>query len=680
MHLSIRSKLLAAILGTTVLMTLACAVTLFQFRAAVATFATDVASTDTAALHASQLLSEFQLQQHDLQELLLRGSDPALYREYLSAFEADGAGVVKGFDALKIEVGAIGDSRARTNLDAFTAGYKNYNDAVASTLPLLTSPAGFNQTGADATMNGEDQVAHAALTDLSAELNALAASRAAAQTDGAARMIAAMMAMIAAAFALAFGLAVFVSRRIAADAKRVLSLVQSVAGNEIAAMEAGLSALAANDLTFCPVPQTVPIPNPGSDEIGQTATAANSMLEKIDATMASYQTARMNLTTALRTVKEAAASVTAASREMNAATDQAGGATNQIAGTIVQVAAGASQQAEASSATWVLVRELTTVADEVRSGAMETSAKVNAASNSLTEMAAAIAQTSQASDEVARRTEATAAAADNGRLAVRQTVEGMGRIKTAVEEASIKVTELGAKDDQIGAIVETIDDIAEQTNLLALNAAIEAARAGEQGRGFAVVADEVRKLAERSSRATKEIAALVAQVQQGSQEAVSAMQIGAREVVEGAELAGRSGAALAEIDGAVNATRAAVANISIAVGAMRESSAGVMSATDSIAAIASTTSGVAGRMAGSIAAAGMSMESIAAISEENSASAEEVSAATEQMSGQVQEVVAAAAKLTQMAAGLDALVAQFQLDTAHRSTGSYEPPSLRHVA
>jgi methyl-accepting chemotaxis protein len=680
MHLSIRSKLLAAILGTTVLMTLASAMTLFQFKAAVGTFAGEVDDADMAALHASQLLSTFQLQQHDLQELLLRGSDPPLYQMYLSAFRADGAGVVKGFDALKIEVGAIGDPKAKASLDAFVAGYQNYNKSVAAALPLLTSPAGFNQTGADATMNGEDRAAHGALTDLSAELSALAASRAAAQIDAATRMIVVMIAMTAVAFALAIGLALFVSRRIAADAKRVLRLVQSVAGNEIAAMEAGLSALAANDLTFSSQPQTIPIPNPGSDEIGQTATAANSMLEKIDATMASYQTARMNLTTTLRTVKEAAASVTAASQEMNEAAGQAGQATNQIAGTIGQVAAGASEQAGASSATWELVRELTAVADEVRSGALETSAKVDAASTLLAYMATAITQTSQASDEVTRRAEATAAAADNGWLAVRQTVEGMGRIKTAVEEASVKVTELGAKDDQIGAIVETIDDIAEQTNLLALNAAIEAARAGEQGRGFAVVADEVRKLAERSSRATKEIAALVAQVQQGSQEAVSAMRIGAREVVEGAELAGRSGAALAEIEGAVNATRAAVANIGIAVGAMRESSAGVMSATAAIAAIAATTSGVAGRMAGSISAAGQSMGSIAAISEENSASAEEVSAATEQMSGQVQEVVASAAKLAHMAGELDALVAQFRLETAYRSVGSHELASLRHVA
>ena len=145
-------------------------------------------------------------------------------------------------------------------------------------------------------------------------------------------------------------------------------------------------------------------------------------------------------------------------------------------------------------------------------------------------MAGAIKRASAASAEVSGVAASAAEATDHGQKAVRQTVGEMDRIKQTVEQASVKVTELGAKSDQIGAIVETIDDIAEQTNLLALNAAIEAARAGEQGKGFAVVADEVRKLAERSSRATKEIAALIGEVQTGTEEAVEAMRAGADEV------------------------------------------------------------------------------------------------------------------------------------------------------
>src|SRR5918999_1637693 len=123
----------------------------------------------------------------------------------------------------------------------------------------------------------------------------------------------------------------------------------------------------------------------------------------------------------------------------------------------------------------------------------------------------------------------------------------MTEIRVVVAEAAGKVEELGKLGEKIGAVVETIDDIAEQTNLLALNAAIEAARAGEHGKGFAVVADEVRKLAERSQRETKAIADLIRDVQAGTREAVQAMELGAQKVEDGSARADQAGAALDEI-------------------------------------------------------------------------------------------------------------------------------------
>ncbi len=141
--------------------------------------------------------------------------------------------------------------------------------------------------------------------------------------------------------------------------------------------------------------------------------------------------------------------------------------------------------------------------------------------------------------------------AQNGAAMVQRTIDGIGRIKNAVETASGEITKLGERSAEIGKIIAVIDDIAAQTNLLALNAAIEAARAGEQGRGFAVVADEVRNLAERVASATKEIADLIGGVQAGVDGSVKAMEDGSKETEEGTQLAAQAGESLQQILDAV---------------------------------------------------------------------------------------------------------------------------------
>lgn len=135
----------------------------------------------------------------------------------------------------------------------------------------------------------------------------------------------------------------------------------------------------------------------------------------------------------------------------------------------------------------------------------------------------------------------------DGVAVVQETVAGMNRIAERVKETAATLERLGARSDQIGEIVGTIEDIADQTNLLALNAAIEAARAGEQGRGFAVVADEVRALAERTTKATKEIAQMIKAIQNETTGAVSSMEEGVSEVERGTTDAAKSGTALDHI-------------------------------------------------------------------------------------------------------------------------------------
>jgi len=159
-----------------------------------------------------------------------------------------------------------------------------------------------------------------------------------------------------------------------------------------------------------------------------------------------------------------------------------------------------------------------------------------------------ISEVSSTAEEGARVAQRSLAAADKGRSAVQNSISGMNDIREQIQETSKRIKRLGESSQEIGEIVELISDITEQTNVLALNAAIQAASAGEAGRGFSVVAEEVQRLAERSGEATKQIGAIVKTIQADTQDAVAAMEKSTQGVVEGAKLSDAAGQALTEID------------------------------------------------------------------------------------------------------------------------------------
>jgi methyl-accepting chemotaxis protein len=211
---------------------------------------------------------------------------------------------------------------------------------------------------------------------------------------------------------------------------------------------------------------------------------------------------------------------------------------SQVAGTSSMVAAASSQ--------------LNATSESIAAGAEEVVAQSITVATAGEEMSATsgdIAQNCQMAAEGAQR---ASKSASNGADVVERTVAVMGQIAAKVQESAKTVENLGVRSNQIGEIIGTIEDIADQTNLLALNAAIEAARAGEQGRGFAVVADEVRALAARTANATKEISGMIKAIQKETAEAVSAMEQGVRQVEAGTVEAARSGDALRDILAQVN--------------------------------------------------------------------------------------------------------------------------------
>jgi methyl-accepting chemotaxis protein len=205
------------------------------------------------------------------------------------------------------------------------------------------------------------------------------------------------------------------------------------------------------------------------------------------------------------------------------------------------------QVSEAGSAIASASSELTASTEEMAAGTKGQSEQTAYVSTAMEDMSKMIIENSTNAGVMNETATSAKDAAVHGGKVVEESILGMRRIATVVKASTETTRVLGASSSQIGQIVSVIDDIADQTNLLALNAAIEAARAGEQGRGFAVVADEVRKLAERTTKATKEIATMIKRIQNDTTDAISSMEQGTQEVDQGIQLVDAAGNSLREI-------------------------------------------------------------------------------------------------------------------------------------
>ncbi|QQS35462.1 MAG: methyl-accepting chemotaxis protein [Ignavibacteriales bacterium] len=280
----------------------------------------------------------------------------------------------------------------------------------------------------------------------------------------------------------------------------------------------------------------------------------------------------------------------------------------------------AAVQATASAST-----QISSSTEEMAAGAQEQSAQAGEVASAVEQMTKTILETTKNASSASEASKNAGLIAKEGGSVVNQTIQGINRIAEVVKQSADTVQQLGKSSDQIGEIIQVIDDIADQTNLLALNAAIEAARAGEQGRGFAVVADEVRKLAERTTKATKEIALMIKQIQKDTSGAVESMNQGTLEVEKGKELANKAGDSLKQI----------------------------ITGAESVVDIVSQ-----------VAAASEEQSSAA---EQISKNIESISAVTQESAQGVQQIARAAEDLNRLTNNLEELVARFKISSDQKS-------------
>lgn len=385
------------------------------------------------------------------------------------------------------------------------------------------------------------------------------------------------------------------------------------------------------------------------DEVGQTATAFN-------------QTVR-NLRTAIGLTSTTGAQLAQRSREMMGAVEQAATATTHITTAIHQVAEGASNQSLNARETVEAMGQLRRAIDEIASGAQQQAAGVHNTSQFMENMAQAINDVARSAAEVAEMASDALSSARVGGSAVQQTLEGMVRIRNTSTEVADRVRELGEHSQQIGEIVQLISDIADQTNLLALNAAIEAARAGESGKGFSVVAEEVRKLAERSGRATQEIASLVNSIQHSVQAAHEAMAVGTREVAAGSALADSTGKALEQILSAMERTTKQAQGISTTMEKVSSEAGDVVRAVNDVASIVEENSAATEEMAAASAQVARAVQVGADVSQATATSAEGVNTSSREVEVASDAVRSTASVLNHLSESLGRLVGKFNIDT-----------------
>lgn len=359
-------------------------------------------------------------------------------------------------------------------------------------------------------------------------------------------------------------------------------------------------------------------------------------------------------------LESSAGSVLRAAERLSAASEQSSQAADGVAASVSQIAASVARQAEVEKDVRSTVSDLQRSIEETANEGTNIVTDVQRVSTQISDMSSALKQAAADAEEVAQQADRAVEIAREGGEVVGKAVGAMDEIREAVNGAAARIRDLGELSAQIGAITDVMANIAGRTNLLALNAAIEAARAGESGRGFSVVADEVRRLATSAADSASEINALIVKVQAQTAAAVEAMDLGTARVEVGSVLAANAGGALQQIQATVDQAATAVRGIAQAAVEVEQRAEAAVEAFGEIANSVEANCFTVSMMGAGASAVDAAMEQIAQASGTNADSAADVSAAVEELSASAAEVSGSAQELVDIAKGLHAQIERFR--------------------